>query len=63
MPVAKYATPWDLTLQDIGLDLFSLLVPETVPFIESECITECMFFSVVDEDFANCLTGVNSKLE
>jgi hypothetical protein len=26
------------------------------------CITQSTFFSIVDEDFANCLTGVESML-
>jgi hypothetical protein len=60
VPVAKYANPEDLTLQDIGTDALTLLIPETAPFLEGACITEKVFFSVVDEDFANCLLGIDN---
>ena len=54
----KYATPKDVTLQDIGTDIISIVFPQTVPALNAYCNTEKVFFSVVDDDFANCLEGL-----
>jgi hypothetical protein len=54
----KYATPKDVTLQDIGTDIISIVFPQTTPALNAYCNTEKVFFSVVDEDFANCLEGL-----
>ena len=54
----KYATPQDVTLQDIGTDILAIVFPQTAPALNAYCNTEKVFFSVVDEDFANCLEGL-----
>lgn len=60
--LVKYAKPHEITLQDIGIDIFTLLVPQSKPLMDSICYTEKIVFSVVDEDFANCLAGLDSNL-
>ena len=54
----KYTTPQDVTLQDIGTDIISIVFPQTAPALNAYCNTEKVFFSVVDEDFAHCLEGL-----
>jgi len=56
----KYFTPKDLTLQDIGTDVISLhpLLKGPVSYV---CIAQETLFSVVDEDFANCLVLVSKS--
>ena len=60
IPVAKYTNLEELTLQDVGTDLLAVIIPESAPYLEGACITEAIFFSIVDEDFANCLIGVDN---
>lgn len=61
-PFVKYSQPKDLTLQDVGTDVIAVLAPWSAPALNTYCNTEKVFFSVVDEDFANCLVGVDSGL-
>lgn len=61
--LVKYTKPTEITLQDIGIDIFTLLIPQSKPLMDSICYTEKMVFTVVDEDFANCLSGLDSNLD
>ena len=58
----KYFNLKDVTLQDIGLDILSYAIPQVKVPIVFTCITQSTFFSVVDEEFSNCLVGVDSLL-
>jgi hypothetical protein len=58
----KYLTPKDVNLQDVIIDIGSV-IPRVKAITTFFCITQNTFFSVVDEDFANCLTGVDSLLD
>ena len=58
---AKYLTPKDVTFQDVIVDTMSN-IKEVKALMTFYCITQSTFFSIVDEDFANCLTGVDSML-
>jgi hypothetical protein len=58
---AKYLTPKDVTFQDVIVDTMSN-IKEVKAVMTFYCITQNTFFSIVDEDFANCLTGVDSML-
>jgi len=66
---AKCFTGADTPIALYQKDMHSLLVKTTVNVInplkkpmQFVCMTQETFFSVVDEDFANCLTGVDSGL-
>ena len=52
----KYITPKDVTFQDVIVDTMSN-IKEVKAVMTFYCITQSTFFSIVDEDFANCLTG------
>ena len=58
---AKYLTPKDVTFQDVLFDGMSN-IKMFKPIITFYCITQNTFFSIVDEDFASCLTGLDSML-
>jgi len=58
----KYFTPKELILQDVLIDVLALAVPEVGAVLTYTCISEKVVFSVVDEDFGNCLVGVESIL-
>ena len=58
----KYLTPKDVNLQDVILDGVSN-IKEARAIITFYCITQNTFFSIVDEEFANCLTGLDSMLD
>ena len=59
----KYLTPKDVILQDVILDVASSVNVYAKGISTFFCITQNTFFSVVDEDFANCLVGVGSLLD
>ena len=58
----KYTKPNEVTLQDIGIDILGFIVPQIKPVTNSICYTEKIAFSIVDEEFANCLSGLDSNL-
>ena len=62
VPIVKYFKPKDLTLQDLLLDVSSMN-PYTKGVATPFCIVQESYFSVIDKDFANCLTGVDSLLD
>lgn len=57
----KYLMPKDLTIQDAALDILSQN-KKLKPILSFICIAQESFFSVVDEDFSQCLTGLDSML-
>ena len=66
---AKCFTGADTPIALYQMDTHSLLVKTTVNIInplkkpmQFVCMTQETVFSVVDEEFANCLTGVDSGL-
>lgn len=52
----------DITLGDIASEILGLCAPPIKGVLTFICITQNTFFSVADEDFANCLVGVDSLL-
>ena len=57
-PIAVY----EMDFQYLGVKLLTNLInPATKP-IQVYCTIESTVFSVVDEEFANCLTGLDSEL-
>ena len=53
----------DITLGDVVSEILGLYAQPLKGVLNFVCITEKTFFSVVDENFANCLVGVDSLLE
>ena len=53
----------DITLGDVASEILGLYAQPLKGVLNFVCITEKTFFSVVDENFANCLVGVDSLLE
>lgn len=61
---AKYLTPKDVTFQDVLVDTMSISPdPRIKAALTFYCVSHNIGFSVVDEDFANCLSGLNSLLD
>lgn len=58
----KYLMPKDLTLQDAAIDILSQN-KNLKPILSFVCIAKESLFSVVDEDFSQCLTGLDSMLD
>ncbi|MCA0254944.1 MAG: hypothetical protein LCH20_05695, partial [Proteobacteria bacterium] len=61
----KYLKPTDLTLQDVALDYVSALAKKNSKInttLSYLCIIKEAFSSVIDEDFTQCLTGLDSML-
>lgn len=61
----KYSKPTDLTLQDMALDFLAQTKIGKVlkPIASFICISQEAFSSIIDEDFSQCLTGLDSMLE
>jgi hypothetical protein len=61
----KYLMPKDLTLQDVVIDAFSVLTSKN-KYIEGAlgflCIGYETLFSVIDEDFSQCLVGLENMI-
>ena len=68
--LVKCLTPADTPIALYEMDMVSLVVGTATNVLhplkkpaQFVCVTQETFFSVVDEDFANCLTGLDSGLE
>ncbi len=47
----------------MALDLLELAVPEIKGVLSFVCTAKEAFFSIIDEDLSQCLTGLDSMLE
>lgn len=52
----------DITIGDVASEILGLYAQPLKGVLNFACITQNTVFSVVDEDFANCLVGVDSLL-
>ena len=52
----------DITIGDVASEILGLYAQPIKAVLNFTCITQNTVFSVVDEDFANCLVGVDSLL-
>ena len=57
-PIAVYEMDFQYLATTLTVNIMN---PLKKPF-QWYCMTESTVFSVVDEDFANCLTGLDSEL-
>ena len=62
-PVVKIAHINEMNLGSITAEILGYYVKPIGAILTFACITEKTVFSVVDENFANCLVGVDSLLE
>lgn len=58
-PIAIY----NMDLQTLGVEVLTNLINPLKKPMQFICMVESTVFSVVDEDFANCLTGLDSGFE
>lgn len=63
--IGKIVSINELTLQDVGIDIISIASGSHVikGVFNFTCVSKETIFSVVDEDFSNCLVGVDSLLD
>lgn len=60
----KYLMPKDLTLRDFALDALTFITKNKTlsNYLSYICIAQESFFSVVDEDFTQCLVGLENMV-